>query len=243
MRCLFGCSNTSLIIRNNVRDLHAASSVRAVHDVNQSKLLLEQSANVSTIRGKIENVQTSVDGMHEVVLNVEEKIKSISQVSNAQSNDIRNLLLALQDQVSGLSNGSVDLRNASQSAAIRQAEEDERARKESELRETIGRLQSLALQKEGNVHGEDADSLITDLESLLEAVTVSEDDRHITPTKQKFEAHGAMEVITVREMKRLCGVVASSDSIDLNTGCKSPSWFSPGHPSLIDLQFLDRNQP
>ncbi|KAF2786022.1 ankyrin [Melanomma pulvis-pyrius CBS 109.77] len=190
--------NTTLTLRNNVLDLRMASSARAVHDVSQSKLLLEQSVNVSAIHGNMENVTTSMDEIHEAVITMTQRMERMPQVSDKQNNDIRNLLLALQDQISGLSNSSTGSRNASQSASTHSSEDDERAGKESELKRSIESLQSLASQKEGNVHGEQAESIITDLEYILKIVSASADNRHITPPKRNFEAFSATEDIDPR---------------------------------------------
>lgn len=213
-------------------DLRAASSARAVHDVDQSKLLLEQSVSVSAINRNMQNVTTSMDEIHEAVLTVTERMEKTTQVSDSQNNDIRKLLLALQDQISGLSNRPTSSQHASQSASLYNSENDERAEKESELKDSIGRLQSVASQKEGNVYGEQAESIISDLEYILKTVSATSDDRHITQPKRNFEAFSAAEEMSVRDMKRLCSVVALSHSIGFNSKRKSFSYSLIVSPNL-----------
>ncbi|CAO2648891.1 Nn.00g098400.m01.CDS01 [Neocucurbitaria sp. VM-36] len=210
--------NTTLTIRNDVLDLRVASSAQAIHDVNQSKMLLEQSTNVLAINGRIENVQTSVDGIQQAVMTMTQKMESIPQVSNAQSNDIRSLLLALQDQIAGLSMTSTNVPGAFQSTSAPDSETETRNEKEKQLKESIQRLQTLALQKEGNVHGEEAESLVTDLEYILKAISIPEDNEHVTAQKRRYEEYSAAESISIREVKRLCSMVALSHSIDFNAG-------------------------
>ncbi|KAJ4370621.1 hypothetical protein N0V83_005142 [Neocucurbitaria cava] len=210
--------NTTRTIRDHVLDLRVASSAQSNHYVTQSRMLLEQSTNVSTMNGKIENVQTSVDGIHEAVMVMTQKMERIPQVSDVQSNDIRSLLLALQAQISGLSHTSPVSPGIYQSTSTQKPEDDARDEKEVQLKESIRRLQTLTSQKEGNVHGEEAESLVTDLKCILKAVSISESSPSSTISCAGSEVLSTSEEMDIREIKRLCNIVALSHTVDLNSG-------------------------
>lgn len=184
-------------------------------------MLLEQSTNVSTMHGKIENVQASVDGIHEAVMVMTQKMERIPQVSDAQSNDIQSLLLALQAQISGLSNTSPYSPGTAQSTSTRKPGDDARDEKEAQLKKSIQRLQTLTSQKEANVHGEEAEYLVTDLKCILKAVYISENSLSSTISSAKSGVLCTSEEIGIREIKRLCSLIASSHSVDLNSRRKS----------------------
>lgn len=196
---------------------------RADHNANQSTLLVQQSATLSAIDGRVGNVQTSLDHVQDALSTMTEKMEQIPRVSHTQSEDIRTLLLALQSQISGLSNRSTGVQSGSQSQSIPTTESGDKVEKEAELAESIGRLRTLASQREGSVRNEEAESFIDDLECILHTIIALPDTRHATtPSKRKLEAMSGAEDISPRELKRLCRIAASSHSIDLNFGGKFP---------------------
>ena len=63
----------------------------------------------------------------------------------------------------------------------------------------------------------EAKSLINDLRCILQAVLELLDNRHATLSKRKLDALSETEDISVREIKRLCSIVALSHGISLNS--------------------------
>lgn len=207
-------------MKDTVLELNAAASASANHDVNQSKLLLQQSTDLSAIDGRVEHVQTSMSAIQDAVTSMNERMERIPQVSRAQKEDICTLLLALQAQISGLANQHTDRQHISQSQPTHTSDNVDIAGDDSILFKSIQRLESVASEKEGILFDEETDFLIDDLENILQAVMGLPDDRHATSSKRKFNTLGESGDVSTREMKRLCNMVASSRSISLNTGRK-----------------------
>ena len=207
-------------MKDTVLELNAAASASANHDVNQSKLLLQQSTELSAINGRVEHVQTSMSAIQDAVTSMNERMEQIPQVSRAQKEDICTLLLALHAQISGLANRHTDRQHISQSQSTHTSDNGGAARDDSTLFKSIQRLESVASEKEGVLFDEEANLIIDDLENILQAVMGLPDNRHTTSSKRKFNTLGESGDVSTHEMKRLCGMVASSQSISLNTGCK-----------------------
>ena len=207
-------------MKDTVIGLNAASSASANHNVNQSKLLLQQSTDLSTISGRVEHVQTSIDTIQDAVTSMNERMEQISQESLAQKEDIRTLFLTLKNQISGLANQHTDWKHPSHSESIHTLDSSNGTKDDSALFESIKRLGIIASEKEGNICDKEADSFVDHLENILQAMIGPLNSRHTASSKREFDTLGELEDITVREMKRICHMVASSQGVSLNTGSK-----------------------
>lgn len=213
-------------MKDTVLQLNTASSVSANHDVNHSRLLLSQSADLSSINGRVGSVQTSMDTVQDVVMTMNERMEQNFLVSGAQGEDIRTVLLALQNQISLLSNQPTNTHRTSHPRSIHISENSNALEEDSELMKSIERLRSVDPEKEWSAHDEEAEPFIDDLNCVLNAMLALPADRNGTSSKRKVDALGEAEDLSAREIKRLCGILASSRSINLNSRRKLHLHFS-----------------
>ncbi|KAF2869923.1 hypothetical protein BDV95DRAFT_91558 [Massariosphaeria phaeospora] len=216
-------SKDTLIIKENVVEINAAATTHMEHDENQTLLLQQSSAELSSVNKKMNILTNGVsNNVRESLAVMTEHMKSISQVSQAQSGDILTLLNALYTQIAGLPNEMTVTQRISASphtvmmGILGEVPEN----KQEDLSESIGRLRSLKSQKAGTLRDEEAESITTDLVSLLESASESTTgELQATSSKRKF--HGTAEdEISARELKRLCAQLTSSYDVNVNTGGK-----------------------
>lgn len=99
-----------------------------------------------------------------------------------------------------------------------------------ELMGSIERLQDVA-SREGTVHDDEAEPLMEDVECILSSVADHSNNSVASSSKWESEVFNMDREISSREMKRLRGLMCSSKSIHLNTGCK-----------LGPCSFMDRSR-
>jgi hypothetical protein len=127
-----------------------------------------------------------------------------------QSGDVQQHFVALQSQITQISNQLSDQRPNHIHGNIDMME------KSFELMESIENLQAIVSQ-EGTVHDEEAEPLINDLECILSSVERS-DHSFTLSSKRKLEEIDAGQDISSREIKRLRGLISLANSISLNVG-------------------------
>lgn len=160
-----------------------------------------------------------IEKLHSQQQDLEEALHHNPYISQAQVEDIYALLRALQGQITQLPSQLDYLQHASVPQSAYVSESGNKTEKKAQLKESIERLQSLFSQ-EGSIRNDEAESLINDLEYILHSASTSLNNRPTSSLKRKAEVFGGSEHISSREMKRLCGIVTSSNSVRLNVARK-----------------------
>ena len=152
------------------------------------------------------------------------RVEEIPQASQAQTEDIRVLLQALESRISGLSNQINVSQRDPQSQPTEDAGNDRAAEKESELLESIGRLRNLVSSKDTIARDEEAQSVINDLGQILKEVSrLSGDGRAFSSKRKAGTIEDNTGGISLPELKRLRRLFTSSHSIQINSGSKAAS--------------------
>jgi hypothetical protein len=190
-------------------------------------ILLQQSSSLSTIESHVKSLKDDSDPLQgrfrETVGSVTEKIEHNPEMSASQFENVYSILKSLQDQVSGVSDQiktarpnppfstqSFDRPGCSQHSEV--------PLEQSALLESIGRLCQLTQQEEKILSGETGQVIFEDLENLM--VALSWDFVHRNPACNTHENVSVRRAsgtgITVRELRKLKGMLSSSDSIGVN---------------------------
>ncbi|KAF2806383.1 ankyrin [Mytilinidion resinicola] len=197
---------------------------QAVHDQQQNTLLLQRTEDVSIINSNLQGFKAStVDQIRDTVTSIAEKLENAPTGLETRSEDIFTLLKAIQAQISGSSTQS----NVAQgpSSPRRQTPrdiDDERFTDEdSRLQESLRRLCQLDFEEGRTWRDEEADGIIDDLHLLLQSISSSHQlSKRSDLGKRKIDTTDPDE-FNNRVMKRLCGIITASQSVDVNKACMS----------------------
>ncbi len=165
----------------------------------------------------------------DALADLKEKVEIIPEMSVQQTENICTLLKAIQDQLSATSartdptktvpNRETRALYSSENMAIHEADEDENA----ELISSVMRLCELAKQKEGTKCDVKAHIVIDDLDKLLKFVSDKLADQNLaarTPKKRPFGTMDEHTQMDGRDLKRIRGLLNSSDSVAINEASK-----------------------
>lgn len=191
-------------------------------------LLHHQSAELSIIKdtvNSVNDVSLSIQGqIRDTVAPLFQRMEQAAGVSATQYENISVLLQALQHQVSGLVNHSshrepVPHREPPGFDSSGSTDSKADSQPDHELLNRIERLCQLAKQKEGQKYDNEAEGIIDDLDALLESVSVqlSHSSSEYRPCRKR-----PIDVVQEegnnngRQLKRIRGLLTSSDSVMIN---------------------------
>ncbi|KAF2490020.1 hypothetical protein BU16DRAFT_622574 [Lophium mytilinum] len=210
-------SNTTSLCKDKIVKLQSAFSDQAVHDQRQTTLLLQRTEDVSTINNNLQGFKTStIDHIRDTVTSIAQKLENAPSRLETQSEDIFTLLKAIQAQISGSSTQSnVAQRSSSPRRHSSGDVDDERFTDEyPKLHESLTRLCQLDFGEGRTWHNEEADGIINDLHLLLESIsTLHQHSGRRKLGKRKVDSTDTYE-LNDRVLKRLCGIVTASQSVD-----------------------------
>ncbi len=160
----------------------------------------------------------------DTVASLVQKVDHIPEMSAKQSEDIWVLLRAIQNQVSGLSAqvGSTDPISHHGPRTFDASESSKRQDDSGELHElleSIERLCQIAKQKQRTTCDMEAQTIIDDLDALLESASVQLQHRKSkshASRKRSFDMVEEEGNIDCRELKRIRGLLAASDAMMVN---------------------------
>jgi nucleoside phosphorylase len=144
---------------------------------------------------------------------------TIPHISSTQAEDIYNILDDIRGQVSQLPSQLAYSQRTSLPRSNYVLHNGRMAEHSSPLQESIERLQS-EVSREEKVHNEEAESFIDDLECVIHSISALPKDPSRSASRLKVKMFGESEVVSSREMKRLCGIISSSHGVGLNVGRK-----------------------
>lgn len=222
-------SNRGLVCEDKLAHIDEAITERAVHDHGNMAVVLQQSEAVSVINANVKDLRDTSHSMQEHIrdtfAHVIPKIDHISEMSLVQSESICVLLRAIQDQVSGLSTQTnhqkhIARRQPQGSRDFDVTDDWGDSEEDCEPLESIERLCQLAKKKGGAVSDNDAESIINDLDALLESVSVSLAHTTSGSCASSKRPIGMVQendnVNNNRELKRMRNLLGSSDTLIVN---------------------------
>lgn len=206
---------TSFDYSSKFSHLNEAMSVQTENDRTHLALLRQQSADLSAINDDMKNIKDASlpiqRQLRETLGPLIQKMDQIPEMTATQSDNICVLLESIQNQVSGLSTkisqqDRISIPEPRNSQIPYQEESEDGSEKDDKLLESIGRLCQLAKEKEGTASGTGAESIIDDLDALLESVTKElshRDPKSCASRKRTIDMVQTQSSLDSREMKRI----------------------------------------
>ncbi|KAF2119075.1 ankyrin repeat-containing domain protein [Lophiotrema nucula] len=227
--------DAALEIRDGVQQIHASNEARVDRESEQISLARHQTARLNNIGNSIKQVETTVESiktsssnMEHSVAEVALKLDKIAGISQKQGDDVLTLLLALQAQMNGVSS-QLNSRTGSHHIELENTSSGLRFDGHSDLLRALDRLQSAGQQKPGAVHSSGAESLITDIECILLAMTSLADGEHSSLPRRLLRPSN-FGTLDDHDTKRLCKIVNASHTLNINTASRR-TLSMPGTPS------------
>jgi hypothetical protein len=183
-------------------------------------------ATHDTVKGLGAKLETSNAGTRQVLEQLGDKVQDLSGWSTEQSETSNAMLVLLKQLVSGKSqllDAASGTASASNNRNARNVEESTETSDEDEdgIRECLDRLCRLAEETDRTVYSEDAETIVDDLQSLLDLLSkAGKHSRKDKKGKRRRESHdGATNdeaLKNQREVKRMKGILSASQCISLN---------------------------
>ncbi|KAF2229856.1 ankyrin [Viridothelium virens] len=213
--------NKTIACERNTIELKNASTERKAHDTRQSALLQQTFTGVSTMSNNLDGLGNSITGqIRDAAESLMTRLEGIPDMSRQQNENICTLLNAIQAQISTQPTQIALQKSLPRSTGYDSAQSMEVPPEEesSTLATVIQRLSTLASEKEGTIHNEEADAIIDDLTALIPDAFKEHDSHRDSKGKKRKSAHDSdAESISYRDLKRLRGLITASGSLDVNT--------------------------
>jgi hypothetical protein len=216
------------IAKEKIVHLDKAITKQASNGLKHVALLQEQKADLSAINDNLLALKdTSLFKFRETIASLVQTVEQIPKMSAQQSEDTLILLQAIENQVSGISAhiGGPNrflLRGSQSFHASRSNNNANGCTESSELLESITRLSQLAKQEQATKCDTEAQTIEDDLDALLELASAQLGNRtseaHVS-RKRPIDMARDESNANGRDLKRIRGLLTSSDSIIVNQRC------------------------